>query len=132
MAVYLPDTSVLIDALNGKRGRAPALRALVEDGHMLASCPVTVAEIYAGMHESEAEATSALIERLRYYDFVPEIARRAGRFKYEWARRGLTLSLADSLIAAVVVHYGLLLITDNEKHFPMPEITFYRLDEGTR
>ncbi len=130
MVVYLPDTSVLIDALNGKRGRAPALRALVEDGHMLASCPVTVAEIYAGMHESEAEATPKLIERLRYYEVVPEIAHRAGRFKYEWARRGLTLSLADSLIAAIVLHYGLLLITDNEKHFAMPEITLHRLDEG--
>ena len=127
MAVYLPDTSVLIDALNGKRGRAPALRALVEDGHMLASCSVTVAEIYAGMDESEAEATSKLIERLRYYDVMPEIAHRAGRFKYEWARRGLTLSLADTLIAAVALHYGLLLITDNEKHFPMPEITLHRL-----
>ena len=127
MAVYLPDTSVLIDALNGKRGRAPALCALVEGGHMLASCPVTVAEIYAGMHKSEEEATSALIGRLRYYDVVPEIARRGGRFKYEWGRRGVTLSLADSLIGAVALHYGLLLITDNEKHFPMPEITLYRL-----
>ena len=67
---------------------------------------------------------------MRYYDIVPEVARNAGRLKYEWGRRGVTLSLADSLIAAVVLHYGLLLITDNEKHFPMPEITLHRLDEG--
>ncbi len=132
MAVYLPDTSVLIDALNGKRNRARALRGLVEDGHMLASSAVTVAEIHAGMHDSEEAATSNLIGRLRYYDIVPEVARNAGRLKYEWGRRGATLSLADTLIAAVALHYGLLLITDNEKHFPMPEITFYRLDEGTR
>jgi hypothetical protein len=36
MTGYLPDTNVLVDALNGKRGRRELLRDLVLEGHRLA------------------------------------------------------------------------------------------------
>jgi predicted nucleic acid-binding protein len=125
VADFLVDTSVLIDALNGKRGRNEALRDLVRQGHMLASCAVTVAEVYAGMHPSEAQATGGLLSRLRYCETPPEAARIAGRLQYDWRRKGHTLSLADSLIAATALHHGLILITDNAKHFPMPQLPMH-------
>lgn len=128
VAVYLPDTSVLIDALNDKRGRSESLSELVEAGHMLASCPVTVAEVFAGMHESEAEQTAELIDRLEFFELTPEISRKAGRLNYDWARKGITLGLADVMLAATVLHHELVLITDNEKHFPMPELVMHRLE----
>jgi len=130
VADFLVDTSVLIDVLNGKRGCGEALHDLVRQGHMLASCAVIVAEVYTGMHPSESDATEALLSRIRYYDTAPEVARAAGRLKYDWARQGVTLSLADVLIAATVLRHGLTLITDNEKHFPMPEITIHTLPRG--
>ena len=126
MAGFLVDTSVLIDALNGKRGRSEALRDLVRQDHTMGSCAVTVAEICAGMHPSEAAATDALLSRLRYNETPPELARIARRLQYDWRRKGHTLSLADVLIAATALHYGLTLITDNAKHFPMPELTLHR------
>lgn len=127
VADFLVDTSVLIDALNGKRRRSEALQDLLQQGHMLASCAITVAEVYAGMHPSEAKPTNALLSGLRYYDMTDEVARIAGRFKYDWARKGQILSLADVLIAATAFHYHLTLITDNAGHFPMPEITLHNL-----
>ena len=127
MAAFLVDTSVLIDALNGKRDRSEGLRDLVRQGHMLASCAVTVAEVYAGMHPSEAKATDALLSHLQYYETSTEVARIAGRFKYDWQRKGHALSLADVLIAATALYYGLTLITDNVKHFPMPELSMHSL-----
>jgi predicted nucleic acid-binding protein len=53
------------------------------------------------------------------------MARQAGRWRHDYARRGVTLALPDLLIAATAVEYGLTLITDNRKHFLMPELSFY-------
>ncbi len=95
---------------------------------MLASCPVTIAEVFAGMREHEAVMTGRLMSSLRFFETTADVARSAGRLKSRWARRGRTLSLPDVLIAATALHYGLHLITDNEKHFPMPELVLHRLE----
>jgi predicted nucleic acid-binding protein len=52
---------------------------------------------------------------------------RAGRLRYEWRRQGQTLSLADATIAAVAIHHSLILLTDNRRHFPMPELSMHPL-----
>jgi predicted nucleic acid-binding protein len=49
MAVFLLDTNVIIDALNRKKNRNTFLLGLTEQGHILACCPVSVAEVYAGL-----------------------------------------------------------------------------------
>lgn len=54
MASFLVDTSVLIDVLNNKGQRQRSLQDLVRQGHMLASCAITAAEVYSGMHPEEA------------------------------------------------------------------------------
>jgi predicted nucleic acid-binding protein len=76
MTVYLPDTNVLVDALNGKRERRELLRDLVLAGNRLACCDITVAEIYAGMRPHEAARTDALLDSLAWYDSSRKVARR--------------------------------------------------------
>ncbi len=51
----------------------------------------------------------------------------AGALKNEWARKGNTIALPDVTIAAVALANGLILVTDNRKHFPMPELQFLKL-----
>ena len=53
MTTYLLDTSVIIDVLNGKRGRDAVLRSLLLEGDPLACCPINVTEVYAGMHSHQ-------------------------------------------------------------------------------
>jgi predicted nucleic acid-binding protein len=127
MTVYLPDTNVLIDALNGKRGRRELLRDLVLQGNRLACCDITLAEVYAGMRPHEAQRTDAFLDSLAWYEPSRKIARRAGRLRFDWVRKGITLSLADTLLAATALEYGLTLMTQNEKHFPMPELSVHPL-----
>ena len=55
MATLLLDTSVLIDAINDRKGRRLFLRGLVEQGNILACCAINVAEVYAGMRPKEEE-----------------------------------------------------------------------------
>ena len=127
MAVYLADTSVLIDAINRKRGRWELLRALVEGGDTLGCSAITVTEIYAGMRPHESAATQSFLEGMELYEVDWELARYAGLLKNEWARRGQTLSVPDVLIAATALVRSLVLMTDNRKDFPMPQLILYQL-----
>src|SRR5664279_3502667 len=123
----LLDTSRIIDALNGRRECKTHLSQLLSEGHTLACCTINVIEVYAGMRPKEREATDSFLHNLEYYDVTWKIAARAGALRYTWARKGHTLSLPDVTIAAVAIEHGLILLTDNPRHFPMPEL---RLDPG--
>lgn len=127
MANYLLDTSVLIDVLNGRSERERLLDALLNQGHLLACCAINVAEVYAGLRPKEEERTRAFLESLEFLEINWEISRRAGLFKRDFARNGVTLALADSMIAAIAIHHGCTLLTDNVKDFPMKELSLYPL-----
>ena len=115
----LLDSSVIIDALRGRRGRRELLRGLLEEGHDLACCAINVAEVYSGMRPHEAEATAELIDGLEYVEISREAARQAGELRLQWQRKGKTLSLPDAIIAAVALRKDLTVATDNARHFSM-------------
>jgi predicted nucleic acid-binding protein len=79
------------------------------------------------MRPRESEGTQSFLEGLERYDVDWELARYAGLLKNEWARKGQTLSVPDVLIAATALSYSLVLMTDNRKDFPMPQLTLYPL-----
>lgn len=122
LMTVLVDTNVLIDALNERAGRREFLVNLLTQGHELASCAIIVAEIYAGMRPHEARKTTAWLEGLEYVETAQSTARLGGELKFEWAKKGVTLSLTDTLIAAVALENNLAVATDNLKDFPMPEL----------
>jgi predicted nucleic acid-binding protein len=125
MAIFLLDTTVMIDAINRKRGRSRLLDRMLEQRNLLACCCINVTEVYAGMRPHEAAATEALLRSLDFYEVTWEIARRAGELKWEWAKRGHTITVPDITIAAVALAHNLTLVTDNRKHFPMPELNVF-------
>jgi predicted nucleic acid-binding protein len=127
MTTYLLDTSIIIDALNGKRHRDALLRKLLHEGHLLGCSSVQVTEVYAGLRPPEEVVTEQLLRSLEYYEVSWEIARRAGILKRDYARKGVTLGIADATIAAVALDYQLTLITDNPRHYPMKELQRYPL-----
>jgi len=124
MATYLLDTTVIIDALNEKKDRRRMLRELVLQGNVLACCPINVAEVYAGMRPKEERTTTDLLRSLQYCPITFDVA-ELGRIKREHSRKGTKLSVTDTLIAAVAMHYHLILITDNVKDFPMKELSLF-------
>ena len=127
MAIYLLDTSVIIDALNQKRGRWQLLGSLVEAGDTLACSVVTLTEIYAGVRPRELELTERFLERLEHYELDSHLARYAGLLKNEWANKGRTLGIVDLIIASTAIAHNLQLLTDNVKDFPMPQLALYPL-----
>ncbi len=123
MPNYLADTSFLIDIINDRNERRQFLSDLLQPGDTIGCCTINWIEIYTGMRPGEERVTEAFLGRFRYYDVTRQIAVRAGGLRYEWRRQGQTLSLADATIAAVAIHHGLVLLTDNRRHFPMPELS---------
>ena len=127
MPTYLLDTSVIIDALNDKRGRRELLLGLVKQGHVLACCPINVTEIYAGLRPKEETATEEFLRSLEYYHLTWPVARLAGLLKRDYGRKGMTVTVPDATIAAVALIHELTLMTDNIKDFPMKELSLYPL-----
>ena len=103
MATYFLDTSVIIDALNGRRGRRELLLGLVKEGHLLACCPINVTEVYAGMRPKEEEATEEFLRSLECCHLAWPVSRLAGLLKRDYAGKGTTVTIADATIAVVAL-----------------------------
>ncbi len=128
MASYIFDSNILILALRSQPHALDLLDETRRGKHQLFISVITRTEVLAGMRPHERKITMELLDS---FDAIPVdevIADRAGRLIYEYARKGVTLSLADALIAATALEHDLTLVTTNPKHFPMPEISLLKLN----
>jgi predicted nucleic acid-binding protein len=123
----LLDTSVLIDVLRGREDTRVLLARLVREGHFLSTTVQNIAELYAGMLSGEEPKTEQFLGGLECFDLSAAEARLAGRLKNSWQKKGRTLTLSGTIIAAVAIEHRCVLMTDNRKDFPMPEISLYPL-----
>ena len=122
MTDHLLDANALIDYFRGIKSTLNLLESLEAQGHRLAVCAVGLAEVYSGFDAQERIDNDPVVNGWFYYETNPAIAKEAGRYRYEYARVGTTLSATDTLIAAVAIANGATLITNNLRHSPMPEI----------
>lgn len=115
----LLDTTVLIDALRG-RPAAERIRGLHGDAQVPWICAVNVEEVLRGAKMPEEALVLRFLKGFHLAPLGRVEGERAGRWRRDHARRGVTLSQADCLIAAAAVGIGAQLATGNPKHFPMP------------
>lgn len=121
MAELLLDTTVLIDALRG-RAAAERLRGLRGEGPPPYVCAINVEEVWRGARAEEEKAVGQLLGALRIAPLGRSEGERAGRWRAQFATRGITLSQADCLIAAAAAGAGARLATGNPRDFPMAEV----------
>lgn len=113
------DTDVLIDFLRGGKKAQEFLLSANKESVIYCSA-ITVAEIHAGMRESEREKTTDLIDSLNIVDVTREVAEKAGAYRRDKKRQSIELD--DCLIAATAFIKGASLATRNVKHYPMNDI----------
>jgi predicted nucleic acid-binding protein len=122
----LLDTSVLIDVLCARNNRRSLLANLLHEGHALTTSVLNVAENYAGMRPGEEAQTAEFLGGFECLELNLSAARMAGQLKNSWAKKGRTLTLADTIVAAIAIENRCTLFTDNRKDFPMPEIQLHQ------
>jgi predicted nucleic acid-binding protein len=117
----LLDTTVLIDAL---RGRPAAERVLgLRDAHQVPwICAINVEEVLRGTNAQEEAPVARLLAGFQLAPVGRAEGEQAGRWRRDFAGRGVTLSQADCLIAAAALGVGARLATGNPNHFPMSEL----------
>ncbi len=93
------------------------------DGHD----PPGFTEVYGGLRPGEELPTKYFLDSLEFFPVTAEIAAQVGLIRRDWRQKGHTLSYTDVTIAAVAIGNGLALLTDNRKHYPMPELDLFPL-----
>ncbi len=122
MPDYLLDTTAIIDYLRDKGGVPELLEKLCIEGGLLCCCPINIVEVYAGMKDKEKAVTDEFLSSLKCYEITVDIGHTAGELKRKFAKKGITLSTADVLIAATAIKNRLMLVTNNSEHFPAEEL----------
>lgn len=119
MGRFLIDTDVLIDFLRGKEKAIALLESFPEDSMSCCSV-ITIAELFAGMLESEKEKTVKLIDSLEVIPVDRNISELAGKIKKD--TKSHQIELDDCFIAATAMINDAELVTRNYRHYPVKGI----------
>lgn len=121
----LVDTDIVIDFLRRRDYARKLLENWSREG-LIAISALTHLEIYQGMKAREEPATSAFLDGLTSIAVDVPIARLAGRLLGELRARGVTVGIADSIIAATALQINAPLLTNNVEHYSFPGLKVIR------
>lgn len=119
MKGYLVDTNIWIHFFKGKYGVRDKI--LNVDANRLCVSEISVAELaYGAYHSSDKpkhlKEVCLVRDNFRLYS-ISECIDDYARLRDELTRQGHTVENFDLLIAATAIHYQLILVTENVKHF---------------
>jgi len=121
----LLDTTFLIEVLRKNKRNIVRLERIAAASHDVHTSTINLAEVYAGVRNSELKYTNKFLSQIHAFDVTPEIAQRGGLLRNSLLRKGKTRDLDDMLVAATALEYGLHLVTENRKDFEGTGVTFY-------
>lgn len=121
----LVDTDIAIDFLRRRDYALKLLESWAGKG-LLAISTLTHLEIYQGMKTGEERETNAFLDGLVSVAVDIPIARRAGTMLGELRSKGMTIGIADAIIAATAVQFDTPLLTNNVEHYPFPNLKVIR------
>lgn len=127
MTRYLLDTDALIDFSRSSEPATSSILSWIDGSDVVAVCPISVAEFYAGLSTEQAPRWREFITSLTFWDIGWEAAMRAGQFRYAFARAGRSITITDALLAAVAEEHDATLVTRNVKDFPMARLSLFSL-----
>ncbi len=124
----LIDTDIAIDFLR-RRDYAQKLLANWAGEGLLAISTLTHLEIYQGIKTGEEGATNAFLDGLVSVVVDIPIARRAGIILGDLRSKGMTIGIADAIIAATALQIDAPLLTNNVEHYPFTDLNVIRGSE---
>jgi len=119
MTRYLLDTTALIEFSKAREPARSQIQAWIDGGDDVGLCAINVAEFFAGLPPPERVLWDQFLGALQFWNITTAAASQAGIWRYEFARQGVTLTTADTLVAAVAREWQAVLVTNNLKDYPM-------------
>lgn len=125
MSKYIIDTNTCIEYFKHRHGVAERMNQ-VNRGDLCIS-EVTIAELlYGAVHSKSVDRHLREVRELqRAIDVIPisDVLDEYADIRHSLTSQGHTVEDFDILIGATARHYGLIVVTDNLKHFnPMPGV----------
>ena len=121
MRIYV-DSDILIWHLRGERRAATLLRRLSRAaGTELWTGAMQRAEVVFFMRPNEETATVSFLSRLHTQPVTQAIVDRAGALYRRW-HPSHGIGVNDALLAATAQSTGGRIVTQNVKHYPMPDV----------
>ncbi|MBP5542007.1 MAG: PIN domain-containing protein [Bacteroidales bacterium] len=125
MSKYIIDTNTCIEYFKHRHGVAERMNQ-VNRGDLCIS-EVTIAELlYGAVHSKSVDRHLREVRELqRAIDVIPisDVLDDYADIRHSLTSQGQTVEDFDILIGATARHYGLIVVTDNLKHFnPMPGV----------
>jgi predicted nucleic acid-binding protein len=121
VARHLLDSDVLIWILRGKTSAVQFVSELQKD-EVPAISTISIYEIWTGSKAHEEALISEFLSSLTVLPVSIDIAKAAAGYYKEFRSKGITLTNADTMIAATAHVHGLILVTQNQRDFPMNDI----------
>jgi toxin FitB len=115
--LILADTDVLIDYLAGVQPIAGEIASYIQSDGLLTTA-INCFELLSGAREGKrGDAVRRLVHLIPILAVDRQAALEAARVCKQLAESGLSIGMADSLIAGTALASNLPLITRNRKHF---------------
>lgn len=126
MSLVFLDADVVIAVLRGNPESRGLLQRLVADvENELCMSVIQRSEVLFHVRPVEQRATRALLDSFRTFPVTTEIVDYAAPLFWQWNPSHGT-GRNDAILAATVLLHGDRLVTQNVRHFPMPELTVER------
>lgn len=123
---YILDSDVLIYYFKNKQPFFELVESLLNKFPVVIST-VSLAEVRAGWDEKQTQKWLPIITDLfPTVDVTYTIAEQAGYQIKRYSNEGKTLATTDGIIASTALLNSYCLVTNNRKHYPMPELHLYR------
>jgi predicted nucleic acid-binding protein len=115
--MIIADTDVLIDFLKGDGKAADRIELELKQG--LCTTVVTAFELWNGAIGSlrRERAIDILLGALKIIPLDQNAAQIASKVRYDLQKKGITIGMADSLIAGICISERAVFLTRNTKHF---------------
>lgn len=120
--MIVADTDVLIDFLSGHEPVASVVASAIATEEGMATTVVSRFELLSGVRSArQGRAVGSLLEALSTLALDSSAADRAARVRRNLEKAGVSIGMADSLIAGIVLEHGGRLLTRNRRHFERVE-----------
>ena len=118
----LLDSTFLIDHLRGDLAATDRWHRIFSDDRPFVN-EIVACEVRSGLRPYEEDHLRSLLEPIEFVQPAVETALLAGRWRAELSRQGVTLSVADALIAAAAAAIRAAVLTRNVGDFALTPVS---------